>query len=192
MYSWLYEKSVFLWGLVFLIKKSHFIKRPESIKKILSWLHKKSLILWSFVFSYKVAFYKKKQKFINIFSSSLLQKCAQIWYRRSRNYRSTSCPWEASRERRRRALPLLVSSSLLLHARTTRPTSPYSPRFLLAMLFLDFTLSVFESKLRIVFWSTPCKRGAKQTKISNLRNMLFKKQHFFSRYFVKNLPKINI
>ena len=55
----------------------------------------------------------------------------------------------------------LVSSSLLLHARTTRPTSPYSPRFLLAMLFLDFTLSVFESKLRIVFLSTPWKKGAK-------------------------------
>ena len=35
----------------------------------------------------------------------------------------------------------LVTSSSLLHARTTRPTSPYSLRFL-AMLFLDFRLSV--------------------------------------------------
>ena len=31
-----------------------------------------------------------------------------------------------------------------------------------------------------VFLSKPCKRGAKQTTISNLRNMLFKKQHFLS------------
>ena len=44
----------------------------------------------------------------------------------------------------------LVSSSSLLHARTTRPTSPYSPRFLHAMLFLDFRLSVIESELRIL------------------------------------------
>ena len=35
-------------------------------------------------------------------------QCAQIWYRRSHNYRSTSCPWEASRERRRRALPFFL------------------------------------------------------------------------------------
>ena len=117
----------------------------------------------------------------------------------------------------------LVSSSSLLHVRTARPTSPYSPPFLHAMLFLDFTLSVIESELRVpshasvklgvivraretevyfclfhshydamlyadmglhlencVFLSKPCKRGAKQTTISNLRNMLFKKQHFFS------------
>ena len=82
----------------------------------------------------------------------------------------------------------LVSSSSLLHARTTRPTSPYSPRFL-AMLFLDSTLSVIESKLRIVFFSTPCKRGAKQTTISNLWNMLFKKLHFFSSILEKICPK---
>ena len=44
-----------------------------------------------------------------------------------------------------------VSSSSLLHARTTRPTSPYSPRFLHAMLFLDFTLSVIESEMRILY-----------------------------------------
>ena len=70
--------------------------------------------------------------------------------------------------------------------------SPYSPRFLHAMLFLDYTLSVNDSKLRIVFLSTPCKRGAKETTISNLRHMLFKKQHFFCRYFGKSLPEINI
>ena len=46
----------------------------------------------------------------------------------------------------------------LLYERTIRPTSPYSPRFLLAMLFLDFTLYFIQSKLRIVFFLTPCKR----------------------------------
>ena len=64
-----------------------------------------------------------------------------------------------------------VPSLSFLRARTTPPTSPYSPRYLLAMLFLDFTLSVFESELRIVFVSNPWKRGGKQTTISNLRNM---------------------
>ena len=39
----------------------------------------------------------------------------------------------------------LVSSSLLLHVRTARPTSSYSPRCHHAMLFLDFTLSVIDS-----------------------------------------------
>ena len=32
----------------------------------------------------------------------------------------------------------------------------------------SITISVIESKLRIVFLSTPCKRGVKQTTISNL------------------------
>ena len=36
-------------------------------------------------------------------------QCAQIEYRRSNNYRSTSCPCEASRERRRRAQSLFLS-----------------------------------------------------------------------------------
>ena len=55
----------------------------------------------------------------------------------------------------------LVSSSSLLHARTTRPTSPYSPRFLHEMLFLDFTLSVIESELRIVYF---CRNRAKEAR----------------------------
>ena len=53
----------------------------------------------------------------------------------------------------------LISSSSLLHVRTARPTSPYSPRFLQAMLFLDFTLSVIESELRIVYF---CRNRAKE------------------------------
>ena len=92
--------------------------------------------------------------------TSYSMQCAQIWCRCSHNYRSTSSPWEASRERRRGGA-----------------RCPCFFLVTLAMLFLDFTLSVFESKLRIVFLSTPCKRGAKQTTISNLRNMLFKKEH---------------
>ena len=62
----------------------------------------------------------------------------------------------------------------------------------LAMVFLDFPLSVIESKLRIVFFSTPCKRGGKQTTISNLRNMYLKKLYFFFQYFWKNLLDLNI
>ena len=42
----------------------------------------------------------------------LLVQCAQIWYRRSHNYRSTSCPWGASRERRWRALPFFLLVTL--------------------------------------------------------------------------------
>ena len=55
----------------------------------------------------------------------------------------------------------LVSSSSLLHVRTARPTSPYSPRFLHAMLFLDFTLSIIESELRIVYF---CRNRAKEAR----------------------------
>ena len=55
----------------------------------------------------------------------------------------------------------LVSSSSLLHVRTARPTSPYSPRFLHAMLFLDFTLSVIESEFRIVYF---CRNRAKEAR----------------------------
>ena len=45
----------------------------------------------------------------------------------------------------------LASSSSLLHVRTARPTSPYSPRFLRAMLFLDsrFQLSSWNWELCI-------------------------------------------
>ena len=38
-------------------------------------------------------------------------------------------------------------------------------------LFLYFTLSFIESKLRIVFFSSTCKRGAKQTTNLNLRSI---------------------
>ena len=58
--------------------------------------------------------------------------------------------------------------------------------------FHAFGISDIDSKLRIVFLWTPHKRGTKQTTISSLQNMLFKIRHSFSRYFVKNLPEINI
>ena len=48
-----------------------------------------------------------------------------------------------------------------VHARTTHTTSPYSPRFLHAMLFLDFTLSVIESELKIVYF---CRNRAKEAR----------------------------
>ena len=35
-------------------------------------------------------------------------QCAQIWYRRSHNYKNTSCSCEASWKRRQRALPLFL------------------------------------------------------------------------------------
>ena len=43
-----------------------------------------------------------------------------------------------------------------------------------------------------VFLSIPCKRGAKQTTISNLRNVLFKKQHFFSDILKKSTWNKNL
>ena len=59
----------------------------------------------------------------------------------------------------------LVPFPLVLHA-----SSLQCMRFQLFQV-LDYRLSFIESKLRNVFLSTPCKRGAKQTTISNLRNM---------------------
>ena len=47
-------------------------------------------------------------QFVTIWWCQRGNQCAQIWYRRSHNYRSTSCPWEASRERRWRALPFFL------------------------------------------------------------------------------------
>ena len=47
--------------------------------------------------------------------------------------------------------------------------------FSLQCYFQIFTLSVIQSKLRIVFFLTPCKKGGKQTTISNLQNMQLKK-----------------
>ena len=84
----------------------------------------------------------------------------------------------------------IFPSSSLLHARTTRPISPCSPQspWLQCMHFqlfqnLDFRLSFIESKLRNMFLSTPCKRGAKQTTISNLRNMQFWISSFTCNFF---------
>ena len=89
------------------------------------------------------------------------RQCSQIANRGTYRRDCTPCPREASRETT--GCAAFVSSSSFLRARTAPPTSPYSPRFLLAMLFFDFMLSVRESKLRIVFFSTPCKRDGKQT-----------------------------
>ena len=83
---------------------------------------------------------------------------------------------EAGRERRRGTLTFFFPRHSCMQERLV----PF-PLILLAsslqcmsfQLFqvLDFRLPFIESKLRNVFFSTPCKRGAKQTIISNLQNM---------------------
>ena len=49
------------------------------------------------------------------------------------------------------------------HCRTSRNNPHCAPRHVI--YYLDFRLSVIELKLRIVFFSTACRRGAKQTTI---------------------------
>ena len=101
---------------------------------------------------------------------------SQIWNRRSVSHSQPACRCESGRERRRGTLPFffprhscmrerLVPFPLILLA-----SSLQCMRFQLFQV-LDFRLSFIESKLRNVFFSTPCKRGAKQTTISNLQNM---------------------
>ena len=56
----------------------------------------------------------------------------------------------------------------------------------------DFTLSVVEPRSKILFLSTSCQSGAKQTTNLKSQNISFKILPFFLRYFQKHSPKLNI
>ena len=97
-----------------------------------------------------------------------------------------------SRFRRLRSDPrtweLATPSTLLCgstHNQARRVGVSPHPRF-------DFTLSAVEPRSKIMFLSTSCQSGAKQTTNLKSRNISFKILPFFLRYFLKHLPKMNI
>ena len=120
--------------------------------------------------------------------------CAQIGYRRSNNYRSTSCPCEASSDPRtwELAAPTIDPTSSWLLPRSTAigwlsEEDTMSSRHLWwgppAPTFWDHW---------IMFLSTSCQSGAKQTTNLKSTNISFKILPFFLWYFWKHSLKMNI
>ena len=86
--------------------------------------------------------------------------------------------------------PCCPRSCQLLHAWMS-PTSPYSPRFLLAMLFLDSRCR-FSSRNWELYSSRLRAKEARSRRQFRIYEICYLRNNTFFRYFGKNLPKIYI